>query len=1496
MKTPRLLLAGLITFSCIETSLIASQIWAWGDNTYGQLNLPSNLGDTAAISSGRTHGLALRADGNVVAWGDNRFGQTNVPPTATNVVAISASADNSYALRADGTVVAWGNNTSSQLEVPPTLSGVVAISSGYYYCLALRADHRVVGWGDNLYGQTSVPPDLTNAVAVSASGAWCVALRADGSLKAWGINPCAPSGPTLYGGPPIPDDLTNAVAISAGDHHILALLANRTVRAFGCGWYGETNVPPDLTNVVAVSAGMYSSYALKPDGTVVSWGQETELPAGLIDVTAIDAPYPSSLNMALTTRGTVTNLTQTDLETALQGGGNVVFGVGGTLSLSAPLAVTKDTTLDANGHTVTISGVGAVRLFEVATNVQFWAKGLVLTDGAVIGTNGPSSNTTLPGGDAFGAGILNLGGKLILTDCALSNHTVQGGDAAYVFGGFTNTGNGGKGFGAAIYSIGGSLSVTNCSLIQNVAKGGNGSYNSPPSVYFGPGSGGAIYCESGRVELSNVTANNNQTFGAGILTGGAGTSAIMGEGAGGAVFATNSIVLITASTFENNRSTGGGQQGHIGTAKVTGDGLGGALFIAQSSVAQVELSRFSSNSVVGGRGYHDSPCADGKGGAIFNAATLRVSACTFAGGNSMGGSYAILGGHGKGGALFSTGNLSVDASTFVINAAIGGQTDGPFYSHVGGNGEGGAIWSSGLLNATNVTLVSNGAVGGQTLSGAAPGAAFGGAILVTNGTVALVNVTIDQNGAYSTNASHVVGPPPPPDGPGLGGGLFSTNATVLVRNSIIGNSDRGGDTWGTVMDGGYNICSDATAQFTAHGSLNSADPMLLPFSQNGGPTATMALQQGSPAIDAIPSGFPPVDQRGIARPQGPAADIGAYEGGGPITELTQDALEAALQAGGTVVFGVSGTVPLSRSLTIAKDTTLDASGHSVTISGGATVRLFQVASNVQFWAKGLVLADGAVAGTNAFGGGMLNLGGRLILTDCTLSNNTVQGSDPAGNGRASGAALYSLGGTLSLTNCTLTGNVAKGGLPVSYPASAPSGPAWGGAIYCEDSRVELANVAVANNVAVGVGFYSFEGAGGGLFATNSVVLVTGSTFQNNRSGGNSSIGVVVTDKRAGDGLGGGLFIAQSSVAQVELSLFSSNSAVGGSGYHTSPCADGKGGAIFNAGTLRVSACTFAGGKSSGGVLATLGGHGYGGALFSIGDLSIETSTFVANAALGGQTDAGFYSGHGGSSAGGAIWSSGLLNATNVTLVSNGAVGGWTMSGAPPGAAFGGAILVTNGTATLVNVTIAQNGAYSTNTSTFGGQPLPGGPQLGGGLMVTNAIVTSRNSIIAKSDSGGDVGGNVVDNGYNICSDSTAQFTAPGSLNGTDPMLTALAQNGGPTPTMALLEGSPALDAIPAGFPPVDQRGFPRPYGSAADIGAFEGNPVVAPPTLTAARSGQNLTITFSAQAGRSYRLLQSVDWISWTSVATNSALSNGPVQFVQPVLPNREAFYRVVSP
>lgn len=127
------------------------------------------------------------------------------------------------------------------------------------------------------------------------------------------------------------------------------------------------------------------------------------------------------------------------------------------------------------------------------------------------------------------------------------------------------------------------------------------------------------------------------------------------------------------------------------------------------------------------------------------------------------------------------------------------------------------------------------------------------------------------------------------------------------------------------------------------------------------------------------------------------------------------------------------------------------------------------------------------------------------------------------------------------------------------------------------------------------------------------------------------------------------------------------------------------------------------------------------------------------------------------------------------------------------------------------------------------------------------------TILANSLSGANAVGAVTDKGYNLCSDASCLWTTSTSLSNTDPKLGPLADNGGPTPTLALLPGSPAIDAgNPPEAPAADQRGVPRPVGKACDIGAFESGLAIEPPTITTEPVAQTVlesdTVSFQVTA------------------------------------------------
>jgi hypothetical protein len=187
--------------------------------------------------------------------------------------------------------------------------------------------------------------------------------------------------------------------------------------------------------------------------------------------------------------------------------------------------------------------------------------------------------------------------------------------------------------------------------------------------------------------------------------------------------------------------------------------------------------------------------------------------------------------------------------------------------------------------------------------------------------------------------------------------------------------------------------------------------------------------------------------------------------------------------------------------------------------------------------------------------------------------------------------------------------------------------------------------------------------------------------------------------------------------------------------------------------------------------------------------------------------------------GGAIYNTGELWATNTTFHANRAkandVNDWPNS---TGARAAGGALYNVGTAVLVHLTFEGNEAS-------GGRGTLSGESNGGAVYNPYSTLEFQNCLLANSLSGGNVFGLATDRGNNLSSDATPSFTAPGSRNHTDPKLGPLGDYGGPTPTLPLLEGSPALDGGNPDFsPPIDQRGRSRPFGAAGDIGAFESSP------------------------------------------------------------------------
>ncbi len=289
--------------------------------------------------------------------------------------------------------------------------------------------------------------------------------------------------------------------------------------------------------------------------------------------------------------------------------------------------------------------------------------------------------------------------------------------------------------------------------------------------------------------------------------------------------------------------------------------------------------------------------AGNSGGSVFqfvSNATVTISGLTITGGfNGVQG----------GGMLQESGSLTLLGCTIASNVA---------------SGYGAGIYAAGSLTVSNCSFINNSAEisgggiyqpsGDLTLDSSlfsqnSTGFAGGGGVYYAGSQGLIRNCTFTGNHASSGSGLFNAG------STGIGNCTFSGNTggsgiqdstTAFIRNTIVAGNASGGagsDCAGAFTSLSYNFIGikDGSTGFTATGDqtgsiTNPINPQLGPLQDNGGPTMTMALIQGSPCIDQGGSGFGP-DQRGMARPfdfptvanasGGNGSDIGAYELGPP---------------------------------------------------------------------------------------------------------------------------------------------------------------------------------------------------------------------------------------------------------------------------------------------------------------------------------------------------------------------------------------------------------------------------------------------------------------------------------------------------------------------------------------------------------------------------------------------------------------------------------------
>jgi CSLREA domain-containing protein len=909
-------------------------------------------------------------------------------------------------------------------------------------------------------------------------------------------------------------------------------------------------------------------------------------------------------------------------------------------------------------------------------------------------------------------------------------------------------------------------SQSNISLRDAIAAANPGD-----TIQFQAGLSGTIDLSTSEGGQGTLTLSNNVTIdgtGASITIEGGNTA---GSSSNAEPFVVNNGVtaVLNDLTISNGYgSNGGGVYNNGGTLTVsnstitscTASGDGGGIY--SWSTLTVSNSTFTNNS------------ASVWGGGIYSSYVLTVSNSTFTGNSAtyLGGgvyngdaqvlssvsnsTFASNTASYSGGGVYNSGTLQVSGSTFANNTA----------SSAGGGITNGSASFPGVLSLSNSTLAGN-------------TAALGGGI-ENPGTLSVTNSTVAGNAATSSGGLY-------------GGGIDNNNGTLTLANTIVSDSLNGavdlynGGTISSAQNSLVQSVSGSGVQNGVNGNIVGKDPLLSALGNYGGPTQTMALLPGSPAIDAgsnsAAAGLT-TDQRGVARVINGTVDIGAFESQGFTLSAISGSGQSA-QAGTAFAQPLVVTASSAYGEPVAGGQvtfTAPASGASASLSGTPATIGANGQASVTATANGVVgqsyTVTASAAGAGAAGFTLSNSEApSLVVTTTADDTNPYDGQTSLREALAYADTLPGpstitfapgLTGTITLTGGVLTLSDTQGTMTIQGPGAGLL--TIDGNNTTEVFQVSRGVSAVLDSLTIAHG----KADGGGILNFGTLT-VSNSVLANNLA------------VRYGAGA-----IWNNGTLTVSNSTLANNSA------------PNDGGGILNYGTLTVNNSTFANNT----------GVYYGGAIINSGTATVSDSTFEGNSATS-------------LSAGGAISNFASLSVTNDTFANN-------------SASYGGGIY--NGSAlSLANTILANNTGID--------------------LFNYGTISTAQSNLI------GSQAGTSIQNGVN------------GNMLGANPLLAPLGNYGGPTQTMALLPGSPAIDAgsnAAASGLTTDQRGIARVVNGTADIGAFESQGFTLSATGGSGQSaqvgtafGQPLVVTASS----AYREPVAGGQVTFTAPASGASAS-----------------------
>jgi len=1018
---------------------------------------------------------------------------------------------------------------------------------------------------------------------------------------------------------------------------------------------------------------------------------------------------------------------------------------------------------------------------------------------AIDGYNNATGNNvtvqvTTPGTSTHRVFHIDASGESI----NISNMTIKGGDISGQ--------SGDAALGGGIYHQAGTLNLDTVTVSNAKALHGGGIYN------------------IGNMTIQNCTISNNQA-----------TITSAGQGGGGIkVDASGSIALISNCTISNNTSgaDGGGILNNGGT-----------------------ITTIQNCTISGNTGNNDGGGIQNESGSI-----TAVRNCTFCENTATF----------KGGGINAEGDGTI---TTISNCTIANN-----------NLTFGSGWAGGLCvgagdegTATNNTTIRNTILANNTVNSVTPAGAdyyYHGSSLTDDGynVVKYSNVAANATGGFNA-------------------------ATDILYNTRYNQADTAFSSWtqgGNSVSGSLNLSTSLAD--------NGGPTQTLAFT--GDSFAAASAATGIPPASTW-NNSPVADQRGVARTDSQNTSIGAYSenytpsyyyrsagnGNWDVTgtwEQSSDSItwEAASETPTdtslgitirndhtvtvntdvaidqtTIEFGATLTVDTAVTLTIADgdSTDLTANGNlSVSAIGALGINSgASVDSNAAFTCSGVLSFDDGGANN-----GTISIASAApTISSLTAGSGTItyDGADQTVPAKTYNAVLLSGTGTKTFLGTT----TASAGITVSESLTVcgdgPSTTIVQAAPSAGTATSRVLNIQTGNTVTLSdmtVRYGKTVENGGGIYNGGTLTLSNVHISENNTTkfgGGIYSTGTLemtnssissnsASDQNRDGGRGGGIYAT--SALTIADSTIATNTTTAGLSYYGT-----EGGGIYSTASLAITNSTIEGNQSNNHYHYT---RSRGGGIYSTNSIELTKTTIASNTTRG---------------LGGGIYistSGGTSSITDCTVAGNETIrwADWTALG-------GGLYLAGAVPLNIVNSTVAENATATAN---------------GGGGIYCDGALTVKNSVIVNNDSNSGAtqtdyyynNGSLTDNGYNVVEyqDGTSTgsgktFTATTDMlyntkadgttgystwnqnnsdlaNQNPSLATSLADNGGPTQTLALEAESFAFAAIPHGSDPhwngspttgsnyYDQRGVETPAGTAISIGAYSD-----PPTYYMAKSDDN---------------------------------------------------------